>query len=68
VNNEPYFTKVEMKNPVTLDRVAETTGVNIKTLRKLNPDVKPGATIAVKKDVTHHVLVAVDKADVAVNV
>jgi len=63
VNNEPYFTKVEVKKPVTLDNIAKTTGINIKTLRKLNPDVKPGATTIAKKDGKHALLVPANKAD-----
>ncbi len=60
VSNEPYFKKVEVEKPVTLDKVAETSGVNIKTLQKLNPDVK-GATITQKKDGIHALLVPVNK-------
>ncbi len=63
VNNEPFFTKVEVSKPVTLDKVAETTGINIKTLRKLNPDVKPGMTTIAKKNGTHELLVPAAKAD-----
>jgi membrane-bound lytic murein transglycosylase D len=62
VNNEPFFAKVDVKKAVTLDKVAETTGVNIKTLRKLNPDVKPGMTTVAKKDGMHTVLVPVTQA------
>ncbi len=62
VSNTPFFTKVEVSKPVTLDTVAETSGVNIKTLRKLNPDVKPGTTTVAKKDGMHTLLVPVTKA------
>lgn len=61
VSNEPYFTKVEIKKPVTLDKVAKTSGIPIKTLRKLNPDVKPGTPTTAKKDGTHALLVPVTK-------
>lgn len=62
VSNKPYFTKVVVNKSATLDKVAQSSGISIKTLRKLNPDIKPGATIAAKKDGTHPVLVPVTKA------
>jgi membrane-bound lytic murein transglycosylase D len=61
VSNEPYFTKVEVTKPVTLDKVADTTGIDPKTLRKLNPDVKRG-TATTKKDGTYTLLVPSAKA------
>lgn len=61
VSNEPFFTKVEVSKPVTLDKVAESSGIPIKTLRKLNPDVKPGSPTLPKKDGTHELLVPVTK-------
>jgi membrane-bound lytic murein transglycosylase D len=67
VGNEPFFTKVEVSKPVTLDKMAESSGANIKTLRKLNPDVKPGMTTTAKKDGTHAVLMPVTQA-VSINV
>lgn len=63
VSNQPYFTKVVVDKPVTLDKVAKSSGISIKTLQKLNPDLKPGAAIAAKKDGTHPVLVPVTKAE-----
>ena len=62
VNNEPFFTKVEMTKPVTLANVAEKAGINIKTLRRLNPDVKPGTKTLPKKNGSHTLLVPVTKA------
>lgn len=62
VSNEPYFTKVEMTKPTTLDNVAQQSSTPLKTLRKLNPDVKPGSTTTPKKDGTHEVLVPVTNA------
>ncbi|HTM63271.1 MAG TPA: transglycosylase SLT domain-containing protein [Gammaproteobacteria bacterium] len=63
VKNEPYFTKVEVSKPVTLDKVAEVSGTPKKELQRLNPDVKPGNTVtASKKGNTPAVLVPVNKA------
>ena len=62
VSNEPYFTKVEMTKAVTLDKVAEISGTPMKTMRQLNPDVKPGTTTTAKKDGTHALLVPVNNA------
>lgn len=63
ISNEPYFAKVEVSQPMTLDKVAKDTGTDIKTLRKLNPDVKPGSTTVAKNDGKHALLVPVTKAD-----
>jgi len=63
VRNEPNFKQVKLDKPVTLEKVAEKEGVNIKTLRKLNPDVKPGTTTVAKKDGTHQVLVPINKVE-----
>lgn len=40
--NKPYFEKVASEKPVNLKQVAETSGVNIKTLNTLNPDYNHG--------------------------
>ena len=61
VSNEPFFTKVEVTKPVTLNNVAETSGINIKTLQKLNPDVKT-STATPQKDGIHALLIPVTKA------
>lgn len=42
INNEPFFKQVKVDKPVSLEKVAKTSGVNIKTLNKLNPDSKHG--------------------------
>lgn len=40
VTNQPYFTQVQVNKSVNLTQVAKTSGVNIKTLAALNPDIK----------------------------
>jgi membrane-bound lytic murein transglycosylase D len=40
ITNTPYFAELKMVKLVSLDRVAEATGVNIRTLYALNPDYK----------------------------
>ena len=63
VSNEPFFTKVDGTKPVSLDKIAKTSDIPIKTLQKLNPDVvKAGSITVAKKDGTHTVLVPVTKA------
>lgn len=37
VSNQPYFVEKKITKPVSLQQVAKSTGVNIKTLTKLNP-------------------------------
>lgn len=64
VSNEPFFAKVEVSKPVTLATVAEKTGINLKTLRKLNPDIKPGTPTIAKKDGAHELLVPASKANI----
>lgn len=61
ISNEPYFTEVTVKNPVTLNKVAESTGVNLKTLRKLNPDIKH-KTVPIKNG-EHKVLVPIKQTN-----
>lgn len=58
VNNKPYFTEVKIQKPVTLAKVAQTSGISIHTLNKLNPDFSRKA--ADKK--TDTLLVPLDKA------
>ena len=43
INNQPYFSELKVKKPVSLDKVAKSSGINIKVLRTLNPDYKNGA-------------------------
>lgn len=64
VSNKPFFTQVPVTKPVSLDKVAQNSGIPIKTLKKLNPDVKPGImpTPASKKSSTPTLLVPVTKA------
>lgn len=61
VNNRPYFTQVDLKKPVNMDKVAEKSGINIKTMHRLNPDVKQ-APVANKGKYT--LLVPVNKAPI----
>lgn len=60
IKNEPYFTEVKLKKSVKLDQIAKTSGVNIKTLKSLNPDYRSGAVPSKKGSYT--VLVPVEKA------
>lgn len=57
ITNEPYFTEMTVKQPVSLDSMAKSTGVNVKTLQKLNPDVKH-KTVS-QKNGEHKVLVPI---------
>jgi len=38
INNEPYFTEVKVQKAVSMAQVAKSSGININTLHKLNPD------------------------------
>ncbi|MBV9575845.1 MAG: transglycosylase SLT domain-containing protein [Gammaproteobacteria bacterium] len=40
VVDEPYFTELTINKPVTLNQLAKSSGINIKTLHTLNPDFK----------------------------
>lgn len=40
VNNAPYFKEVKVNKTVNLTQVAKSSGANVKTLQKLNPDIK----------------------------
>lgn len=65
--NQPYFTKIEVKKPVDLNKVAATAGINIKTLKTLNPDYNhgtPPAKIKKESKPTYAVLVPIDQAHV----
>jgi membrane-bound lytic murein transglycosylase D len=59
IENKPYFTEMTVKQPVTLDKMSQSTGVNVKTLRTLNPDVK-NKTVP-QKNGEHKVLVPLKK-------
>jgi membrane-bound lytic murein transglycosylase D len=63
VSNQPYFTEVKMDKPVNLTTVAHTTGVNIATLNKLNPDyAKTKGSVPAAKDGAYTLLVPIDQA------
>jgi len=67
IDNQPYFEKVEVKKPVDLKQVAQTSGINIKTLNTLNPDYNHGAAPAKAKKAekpTYSVLIPVNQAKV----
>lgn len=40
VEKKPYFAELKVTKPVTLEKVAQTTGVSVKTIQRLNPDHK----------------------------
>ena len=61
VSNQPYFTEVDSKKPVSLTKVAATSGVSVKTLTKLNPDYKQGPA-APNKNGVYKVLVPINTA------
>lgn len=62
IKDQPYFTKVKLEKPATLSKVAKKSGIQLTTLRKLNPDVKPGVAAPIKNG-ERALLVPVDKAD-----
>lgn len=60
ITNEPFFVEVKVDKPVKFDQVAKSSGVSVKTIQKLNADVKQEATpkkgsgtmlVPIKKDV-----------------
>lgn len=58
--NEPYFAELSVKKSVDLDKVAKSSGINIKTLKTLNPDYNQGETP--KKGAYTTLLVPINKA------
>lgn len=58
--NEPYFAELSVKKSVDLEKLAKTSGINIKTLQTLNPDYNKGE--APKKGPYTTVLVPIKKA------
>jgi membrane-bound lytic murein transglycosylase D len=60
VSNEPFFEELKVSKPVNLEHVAKSTGVNIETLNKLNPDYTHGSKPVSKAEVKT-LLVPVDK-------
>ena len=61
INNAPYFKQVNVNKSVPLTKVAKTTGVDINTLHKLNPDLKSSGTVVAQKNGAHTLLVPVQK-------
>jgi len=61
IKDKPDFTKVDLNKPATLSSVAKKSGIELQTLRKLNPDVKPGSVAPIKHG-ERTVLVPVAKA------
>lgn len=59
VSNKRYFEEVKVAKPVSLEKVAKDTGVNIETLNRLNPDYTHGSS---PKSENASLLVPVDKA------
>lgn len=59
VDNKPYFTELKVKKEVNLEKVAKSSGMNVKTLTLLNPDYKKGSVP--KKNNAYSLLVPVDK-------
>lgn len=60
VANQPYFAEVKMKNPASLNKIAQSTRIKLDTLRKLNPEYPSGRLQ--KKDGSYRVLVPVEQA------
>lgn len=59
ISNQPYFEEVQVSKSVNLEKVARSSGVNIDTLSKLNPDYTRGSN---PKKEAHSLLVPVAKA------
>lgn len=59
VTDKPFFTTLTVNKSASLQKIATSSGINIKTLNKLNPDYKQGV---VTKDGAYTVLVPVEKA------
>lgn len=62
ISNQPYFKQVDANKSVSLTRFAMKSGVNIKTLQKLNPDLKHVGVVVAQKNGEHTVLVPVTKS------
>ena len=61
ITNKPYFAELKSKKPVSLAKIAKSSGVNIKTLNTLNPGYKNGI---VSKEGAYSVLIPVSKIPV----
>lgn len=57
LKDKPFFMEINIDKPETLSKVAKDTGIQLKTLRKLNPDLKPGVIAPKQKDGEREVLV-----------
>lgn len=44
INDRPYFTEVNTSKPIQLNSISDKTGINIDTLKQLNPDFTRGST------------------------
>jgi membrane-bound lytic murein transglycosylase D len=44
IEDKPYFAEVNVNKPIKLNSVSEETGINIDTLKKLNPDFTRGSS------------------------
>ena len=64
ISNEPFFTEVKTNKPVNLEKVAKNSGIDIKTLHKLNPDSK--TMVVAQKNGERKLLVPIQKAPVVV--
>ncbi|OGT58946.1 MAG: hypothetical protein A3F14_00495 [Gammaproteobacteria bacterium RIFCSPHIGHO2_12_FULL_43_28] len=60
LQNKPYFAEVKVDNKPALTKVAKKSGIDIKVLKKLNPDYNNG--YVPKKEGTYTLLVPVNKA------
>ncbi|MBA3662528.1 MAG: transglycosylase SLT domain-containing protein [Gammaproteobacteria bacterium] len=60
IKNKPYFTEVKSKKIVNLAKVAQSTGVNIKTLNSLNPDYNKGV---ITKGGAYSLLVPIEQVE-----
>jgi membrane-bound lytic murein transglycosylase D len=45
INNKPYFTELKTPKSVNLIQVAKSSGINMETLKKLNPDYNKQQTV-----------------------
>lgn len=62
VNNAPYFKQVDTNKSVSLTKFAKNSGVSIKALHKLNPDLKRVGVVVRQKNGEHTLLVPVAKS------
>ena len=65
IENQPYFSEVKIKKPVSLKQVAKLSGTNIKILKALNPDYRQGNPPFKKNG--HSILVPVSKVAIIKN-